>query len=211
MRTSARASDRWEAHQSTPSRAGDSSCVTACWPHSGSMPGAAHHGGPRVARRPARCRALPGRLRRGPPRGGVQHKAAGVRAGTRRRHARAVDGSGREHAGHRQHAGRPRRGCRETSTPLSSDRTRLRPPASGWSISRAAVRSLLPTKEGRYGPPVWSPGSTCRARLQWITQLRSGMSTDPEHLPRAEAECALIEIAPNTPYVRGTDLASCVD
>ncbi|MDQ6827275.1 MAG: protein kinase [Gemmatimonadota bacterium] len=34
-----------------------------------------------------------------------------------------------------------------------------------------------------------------------ITQMRAGMSTDPQHLARAEAEArALIELAPNAPY-----------
>ena len=35
----------------------------------------------------------------------------------------------------------------------------------------------------------------------WVTQMRAGMSTDPQHLARAEAEArALIDLAPGAPY-----------
>lgn len=44
------------------------------------------------------------------------------------------------------------------------------------------------------------PLRALRAYL-WVTQLRAGMSTDPEHLVRAEAEArTLIDVAPNAAY-----------
>ena len=67
-----------------------------------------------------------------------------------------------------------------------------------YGASMEQVNGLLQRAIGIEG--LTPPLRALRAYM-WVTQIRAGMSTDPAHLDRAEAEArALIELAPNAAY-----------